>query len=136
MVSALEFANSGSASSVMDIARRLQPHARQCSRTRGRQQRTSSSSNAAVRLKGKLVISRTYRENPGASHIGPSAPAFFEGEPLPLNSWLIAAFAFGICEVGPPSSINVGVSEGMGWKPGVNAPEGTLVPQPMAVNEH
>jgi hypothetical protein len=51
------FAEKGCTSSPMLMARKLQPRLRQCSRARGRQQRTSSSSTAAVRLNGTFMMS-------------------------------------------------------------------------------
>ena len=51
------FAEKWCTSSPMLMARKLQPRLRQCSRARGRQQRTSSSSTAAVRLNGTFMMS-------------------------------------------------------------------------------
>jgi len=56
-VSGRVLCKSGSTSSAIHRAKKLQPRWRQYSRARGRQQRAKSSSTAAVRLKGRLMMS-------------------------------------------------------------------------------
>jgi hypothetical protein len=71
-VSGRAFMRSGSTSSFMLTASSVHPHRRQCSRARGRQQRRSNSSAAALRLNGRHRMSLRGESTASASHRAPA----------------------------------------------------------------